>query len=55
MSSAEAITGEKHVPIAKSISIRDAGFDEYWLQEQICEAPSCLGLGDLDDKNQKRG
>jgi len=31
----------------RSISIRDAGFDENWLQNSICEAPNKLGLGDL--------
>lgn len=25
------------IPIANTVSIRDAGFDEYWLQEQIYE------------------
>jgi len=42
------------MPFAKSISIRDAGFDEYWLQDQICETPSCLGLGDLEFLTRER-
>ncbi|NLG19271.1 MAG: hypothetical protein GX556_18260 [Fibrobacter sp.] len=29
------------------ISIRSAGFDEYWLQSKICEDPSILTLGNL--------
>jgi hypothetical protein len=36
------------IPLAQAISIRDAGLDEYWLQDQIYENPACLGLGDLD-------
>jgi hypothetical protein len=36
------------IPIAKAVPIRDAGFDEYWLQEQIINNPSALGLGDLE-------
>jgi hypothetical protein len=36
------------VHIAKQLSIREAGFDEYWLQDQIYENPACLGLGELD-------
>ncbi len=41
------------------ISMRDNARDEYWLQEYICENPSCLGLGDLEtiakEKRQKSG
>jgi hypothetical protein len=36
------------ISIAQSIPIREAGFDEYWLQDQIFENPACLGLGDLE-------
>jgi hypothetical protein len=36
------------IPIAKTVSIREAGFDEYWLQEQIINNPSALDLGDLE-------
>ena len=36
------------VPIGKAISIREAGFNEFWLQDQICENPSALELGDLE-------
>ena len=36
------------IPIAQTVSIREAGFDEYWLQNQIFENPVCLGLGDLE-------
>ena len=30
----------------KKLSIREAGFDEYWLQTQIFENPELLGLGE---------
>ena len=36
------------VQIAQQLPIRDAGLDEYWLQDQIYENPACLGLGELD-------
>lgn len=36
------------IHIAQQLSIREAGFDEYWLQDQIYENPTCLGLGELD-------
>jgi hypothetical protein len=47
------------IPIAKTISIHDAGFDEYWLQDQIYENPTCLKLGELEavqkEKQQSSG
>jgi RecB family endonuclease NucS len=47
------------VEIAEPISIREAGLDEFWLQNQIWKNPSCLGLGDLDtiakEKKQSGG
>lgn len=42
------------VPIAATVSIRDAGFDEYWLQDQIYENPGCLGLGELESLSKER-
>lgn len=36
------------IPIATVVSIREAGMDEYWLQDQIYDNPTCLGLGDLE-------
>lgn len=42
------------ISIAHSISIREAGFDEYWLQDQIWTNPAALGLGDLDALNKER-
>jgi hypothetical protein len=48
-----------NIPIANAISIRDAGYDEFWLQDQICNNPSALKLGDLEviakEKIQKSG
>jgi hypothetical protein len=49
----------EEISIAQSVSIREAGFDEYWLQEQIWSNPTVLGLGDLDandkEHNQNSG
>jgi hypothetical protein len=38
----------ENIPFAQQISIRDAGYDEYWLQDQIYQNPTCLGLGQLE-------
>jgi len=35
------------IPISKTLKIRDCGYDENWLQEQIAARPAILGLGDL--------
>jgi hypothetical protein len=40
--------------LAKRCSIREAGYDEYWLQDQIYQKPSCLGLGELDALAKER-
>ena len=42
------------IPIASTISMREAGFDEYWLQDQIYENPACLGLGELETVSKER-
>jgi len=42
------------IPIASTISIRESGFDEYWLQDQIYENPTCLGLGELESVAKER-
>src|SRR6266436_2271915 len=42
------------IEVAESISIREAGFDEYWLQKQIADNPSCLGLGELETIAKER-
>ncbi len=36
------------VHLAQHLSIREAGYDEYWLQKVIYENPICLGLGELE-------
>ena len=36
------------IKVAQTIRLREAGLDEYWLQEQIVANPSWLGLGDLE-------
>jgi len=38
----------EEIPIGKSQSIRSCGYDEFWLQDQIADNPSCLQLGDLE-------
>lgn len=47
------------ISISKTLSIRDCGLDEYWLQDQIYSNPSVLGLGDLEvvrrEKQQSSG
>ena len=42
------------INFAKSVSIREAGKDEYWLQDQIYENPGCLGLGELEAIERER-
>lgn len=42
------------LPIASKLSIRECGYNEYWLQDQIYENPSCLGLGELDAIDKER-
>ena len=42
------------IPLATGLSIREAGLDEYWLQQQIFDNPACLGLGDLDAIDKER-
>ena len=47
------------ITISKTLSIRDCGYDENWLQEQIADDPSILGLGELElvkrEKQQSSG
>lgn len=47
------------ISISKTLSIRNCGFDEYWLQNEIEKDPSILGLGDLEvvrrEKQQSSG
>ncbi|MGO9200975.1 MAG: hypothetical protein ACLQM8_10620 [Limisphaerales bacterium] len=47
------------IAVSKTLSIRDCGYDEHWLQDQIAKDPSILGLGDLEvvrrEKQQSSG
>lgn len=36
------------IPIANTLTMRECGYDEYWLQDQIYNNPNCLGLGELE-------
>jgi len=45
---------EKEIKIGKKIFIRNAGKDEYWLQDLIYKNPSILGLGDLQPLNKEK-
>jgi hypothetical protein len=42
------------IPVAKVLSIRSAGRDEAWLRDMIYDAPSILGLGDLEPVHRER-
>jgi hypothetical protein len=46
-------------PIAKVLTIRECGHDEYWLRDRIYADPSVLGLGELQpvmrEKTQSQG
>jgi hypothetical protein len=48
------MTMAETIDFAKSLSIREAGKDEYWLQDQIYENPNCLGLGELGVVERER-
>lgn len=45
---------ENEIKIGKKIFIRNAGKDEYWLQDIIYENPKILGLGDLVAVNKEK-
>ena len=42
------------LPISKTISIKEAGFNEHWLQEQIWQNPNCLDLGELEASQKEK-
>jgi hypothetical protein len=44
----------EQIPIATVCSIRECGFDEYWLQDQVADNPGCLQLGDLELVSRER-
>lgn len=44
----------QQINIGTTVKIRDCGFDEYWLQDQIFDNPSILQLGDLEGVSKER-
>ena len=44
----------EEIAIGQSLSIREVGYDEHWLQDQIWANPAALGLGDLDALTKER-
>ena len=45
---------EKEITIGNKIYIRNAGKDEYWLQDLIYEDPKILGIGNLIAVNKEK-
>ena len=44
----------ERISISKTVGIRESGFDERWLQDQIYENSSILGLGDLEAVSREK-
>jgi len=48
-----------NIETAKQLTIRECGYDEYWLRDKIFETPEILGLGDLEpvlkERSQSQG
>ena len=44
----------KSIQISSTLGIKESGFDEAWLQDQIWENPTCLGLGELEGVTKER-
>jgi hypothetical protein len=42
------------IHLAQNLPIRDGGYDEYLLQKQIYDNPTCLGLGELEAIGKER-
>jgi hypothetical protein len=42
------------IETATQLTIRECGYDEYWLRDAIFEAPEILGLGDLEPVMKER-
>lgn len=42
------------IEICEQLPMREAGKDEYWLQNQIWTNPSCLGLGELEQVRKEK-
>lgn len=48
------VTMPDNISIGNSVSIRECGLDEYWLQDQIVANPNALGLGELEVISKER-
>lgn len=44
---------KRHKPL-RTLSVREAGFDEKWVQDRIYEEPGILGLGDLTPRDKEK-
>ena len=42
------------IPISETVSLASMGLNEAWLQEQIWDNPTCIGLGDLEGVTKER-
>jgi hypothetical protein len=42
------------IPVGRTVGIKDCGYDEFWLRDQIVASPACLGLGELEVIAQER-
>lgn len=42
------------IPIGRIVRIRDSGYDEYWLQDQIYQNPNSLNLGELEALSKEK-
>ena len=42
------------IEISTTITIKEAGYDEKWLQDQIWNNPTCIGLGDLETVTKEK-
>ena len=42
------------IPISETVSLKSLGLDEAWLQSQIWDSPSCLGLGELESVSKEQ-
>ncbi len=42
------------IPVSETVSLSSLGLDETWLQNQIWDNPSCIGLGDLEGVSREK-
>src|SRR5262245_31930631 len=45
---------QQSIPVGKTIRLKEAGYDEYWLQDRIFENPQILGPGELEAVTRER-